>query len=45
MDGIQLRQGYRATVRRDFTLYHKVTIDLKFPEKVAANYFSILMYW
>ena len=45
MDGIQLRQGYRATVRRDFTLYHKVTIDLKFPEKVAANYFSILIYW
>ena len=24
--------------------YHEVTIDLKFPKKVAANYFSILTY-
>ena len=44
MDRVQLPQGYRAATRRQFTFYHYVTIDLKFPKKVAANYISILTY-
>ena len=44
MDGIQMPQGYRATKTRHFTFYLQVSIDLKFPKKVAANFFSVLTY-
>ena len=30
--------------RQQFTFYHQVTIDLKFPIKVAVNYFSVRTY-
>ena len=44
MDGVQLPRGYRTTTKRDFTFYHEVTIDRRFPKTVAVNYLSILTY-
>ena len=40
MDGFQVPQGYRATTRRHFTFYHRVTIDLKFPQKLLLFFNS-----